>query len=149
MRGGFEIRDSFGLELIDVSMHCFALTWGLPVGGDVTIKRFRGCRRPGTNRLMGGGFIAFGMFGGCLLLDDCEFGHNFDDASDIGSELGFAFKQVVNLAFAPSLGPQLSQFLKFSSTASFSYFLPSASFPWNILPGIISSLGPDSAVRSV
>lgn len=94
MRGGFEIRDTSGLELVDVAVHCFCLLWALPLSGDVTLTRYRGCRRPQTNRLMGGGFPALAMFGGRVHIEDCEFGHNFDDLTDIGSELGFAFKQV-------------------------------------------------------
>lgn len=97
MRGGFEIRDTTGLELLDVNVHAFSLLWALPLSGSVKIQRYRACRRPGTNRLMGGGFPAFVMYGGSVHIEDCEFAHNFDDLTDVGSELGFAFKQVSGL----------------------------------------------------
>ena len=40
----------------DVAMHCTALVWAGPEKGDDVYERFRGCRRPGTNRLIGGGW---------------------------------------------------------------------------------------------
>ena len=63
---------------------------------------------------MGGGFFAFSMFGGAVRIDDCELGHNFDDITDIGSELGFAFNQVGLRIFdcwCASLGLSFNGFL--------------------------------------
>ena len=55
----------------------------------------RACRRPGTNRLMGGGFPQLQNHGGSCYFEDCELGHNFDDLTNIGTELSFAFNQVL------------------------------------------------------
>lgn len=40
----------------DVIMCCSALVWAMPEEGDDVYERFKGCRRPGTNRLIGGGW---------------------------------------------------------------------------------------------
>ena len=37
-------------------MCCAALVWAMPEKGDDLYERFQGCRRPGTNRLVGGGW---------------------------------------------------------------------------------------------
>ena len=54
----------------------------------------RACRRPGTNRLIGGGFPQFSCYGGSVTFENCEIGHNFDDLTNIGTELSYAFNQV-------------------------------------------------------
>ena len=43
---------------------------------------------------MGGGFPALQHVGGTCHYEDCELGHNFDDLTDIGAELSFAWRQV-------------------------------------------------------
>ena len=37
-------------------MCCAALVWAMPEEGDNVFENFKGCRRPGTNRLIGGGW---------------------------------------------------------------------------------------------
>lgn len=43
---------------------------------------------------MGGGFPQLQSHGGTCHFEDCEIAHNFDDLTNIGTELSFAFKQV-------------------------------------------------------
>ena len=45
-----------GCRFRDVVMCCSALVWAMPEKADDVYERFRGCRRPGTNRLIGGGW---------------------------------------------------------------------------------------------
>ena len=39
-----------------IIMCCSALVWAMPEKAEDVYERFRGCRRPGTNRLIGGGW---------------------------------------------------------------------------------------------
>jgi hypothetical protein len=40
-RGGFEIRDTTNVEMVDVNMHTYCLVWGLPCYGDFKFTRVR------------------------------------------------------------------------------------------------------------
>ena len=43
---------------------------------------------------MGGGHPQFQVYGGSCRFEDCEIAHNFDDLTNIGSEVAFAWNQV-------------------------------------------------------
>ena len=64
------------LSFTDV-VFCAGLTWALPHDGDDVFTRYRGCRRPGTNRLIGGGWPQMGYLGGSFNMIDCEVLHAF------------------------------------------------------------------------
>lgn len=83
-----------GVQILDAAMHSSSLVFGLHERGPVVIDRLRGVRRPGTNRLAAGGFVAVNLQGGSFFLRNSELSMNFDDISDIQSGLSYAFNQV-------------------------------------------------------
>ena len=56
-------------------MFCAGLCWALPEKGDNVFTRYRGCRRPGTNRLVGGGWPQMSFLGGSFSMLNCEVLH--------------------------------------------------------------------------
>lgn len=50
---------------------------------------------------MGGGFLALSLLGGSAEWKECVIGHNFDDLTNVGAELSFAWKQGPPPPFTP------------------------------------------------
>ena len=83
-----------GVRLANISVHSAALTFGLGELGHVSIEGLRGVRRPGTNRLGAGGWVAVTLHGGSLHMSNSELSYNLDDLTDIQSGLAYASNQV-------------------------------------------------------
>ena len=83
-----------GVRLATISVHSAALTFGLGELGHVSIEGLQGVRRPGTNRLGAGGWVAITLHGGSLHMSDSELSYNLDDLTDVQSGLAYAFNQV-------------------------------------------------------
>lgn len=81
--------------MTDIVVHSASLVFGLGERGLVDILRLRGVRRPATNRLSAGGFLAVSLRGGSLHMRDSELSYNFDDLTDVQSGLAYAFEQVM------------------------------------------------------
>lgn len=78
----------------DINVHVYSLVFGRREFGPILIDRLKGIRRPGTNRLSAGGYVALSFLGGSLTMNNTELGYNFDDTSDIESGMSYASFQV-------------------------------------------------------
>ena len=77
--------DQFGeLSVQDMDFYGGGFGWGNAIGNSA-LTRVRGMRRPGTNRLQGGGGWQSGKRQGRVTLDSCEFRTTNDDILDLSS----------------------------------------------------------------
>ncbi|MEI7731188.1 MAG: right-handed parallel beta-helix repeat-containing protein [Verrucomicrobiota bacterium] len=72
------------LTVQDLDFYGGGFGWGNATG-ETTLTRVRGLRRPGTNRLQGGGGWQSGKREGRVTLDSCEFRTTYDDILDLSS----------------------------------------------------------------
>ena len=72
------------LSIEDMDFYGGGLAWGNATG-DSTLRRVRGMRRPGTNRLTGGGGWQSSKSRGRVTFDSCEFRTTNDDILDLAS----------------------------------------------------------------
>ena len=98
-------RRAQGVRLANISVHSAALTFGLGELGHVSIEGLGGVRRPGTNRLGAGGWVALTLHGGSLHMSDSELSYNLDDLTDIQSGLAYASNQVSRCQPVTTGGP--------------------------------------------
>ena len=89
--GGFTMRYNRGLTFNDINFYTSALIWALPEYGEDRFVRWKGIRRPATNRLGAGGWMQMAFHGGGFSLIDSEISYNYDDLTDIFSPLAMAY----------------------------------------------------------
>ena len=117
--GGFEMRNNVNVTMTDVNVYSSGLTWGFPEQGNDVFQRFHGVRRPGTNRLGAGGWMAIVYEGGSFSLLDSELSYNLDDLTDIMGVMGFAYQQAGNNSvYAAIADAQVGQTVTFTDYAS-------------------------------
>lgn len=83
-----------GVSISQVAVYCSGLLFAQFETGPIRIDQYYGIRRPGTNRLGGGGYPQVGLQGGSWEMTNSELGWNFDDLTDIQSGVYYAFNQV-------------------------------------------------------
>jgi hypothetical protein len=91
--GGVELRGNTGVSFTDTYFHSYTLFWTQGELGAVTLTRVMGVRRPNTNRLFAGGYLAVNLNGGSLFVDSSAFTGNYDDLTDLGAVVGYASGQ--------------------------------------------------------
>lgn len=88
--GGVGLHETGNLYMHDIYFHSRGLFGISEQKGTLRLDKFMGQRRPGTNRLGAGGWLAGTFDGGSLDMTNSEISFNYDDLTDIGGNMGGA-----------------------------------------------------------
>ena len=78
-QGGLALEGNTGVSLTDVYIHSYSLIFAQGEKGLISLTRVRGVRRPNTNRLTAGGYLAINLLGGSFAMTDFALSGNYDD----------------------------------------------------------------------